>query len=135
MDDEEKSKHMMVMAKKLQSVRNRLGLTQEQMAKLIQVRPNTISSWEQERVMPGRWSTKVINNIEEMAQDEDFARIVQNSLHEKDGIEAAAVLIGMIVGLTKVTGLRYEIAKNMLRPGSTYLRAVDAYLAREEKFM
>ena len=131
--DPKKAKHAAVMAKKILAVRERLRLTQAQFAKLVQVKPNTIASWEQERVAPGNDSSKVIENIEEMSHDEDFVSVVQNSLNEKDGLEAVAVLIGMIMGLTKVSGLRYDVAKNMLRPGSTYLRAVDAYLAREDE--
>ena len=132
--DPKKAKHAALMAKKILTVRERLGLTQAQFAKLVQVKPNTIASWEQERVAPGNGSTKVIENIEEMTHDEDFVSVVQESLNEKDGLEAAAVLIGMIMGLTKATGLRYDVVKNMLWPGSTYLRAVDAYLAREDRY-
>ncbi len=131
MDQNEKDRELKaVMAKKVLAVRKRLGLTQEQFAKLVQVKPGTIASWEQERVKTGQVSTKVIEDIEEMTHDEEFVRVVQKSLGEKDGIEAVAVLIGLIMGLTKVTKLRYDVARNMLWPGSTYLKAVNAYLDR-----
>jgi DNA-binding transcriptional regulator YiaG len=114
--DPRKAKHAALMAEKILAVRERLGLTQTQFAKLVQVKPNTIAFWEQKRVAPGNNSTKVIENIEEMIKDEDFVRVVQDSLHEKDGIEAAAVLIGLIMGLTKATGAS-------LRPGQGHAQA------------
>jgi transcriptional regulator with XRE-family HTH domain len=133
MDKEKEDRELRAtMAKKVLAVRKRLGLTQEQFAKLVQVKPNTIASWEQARTKIGKDNIKVIEDIEEMTHDEEFVRVVQKSLGEKDGIEAVAVLIGLIMGLTKVTKLRYDMAKNMLWPGSTYLKAVNAYLDRAE---
>ncbi|SMP80959.1 hypothetical protein SAMN06295888_1383 [Desulfonatronum zhilinae] len=130
---EQKDQHS-TMAEKIQTIRTRLALTQGQFAKLVQVKPNTIASWEQGRVVPGNDSTKKIKDIEEMTHDDLFVQVIQKSLQGKDGLEAAAVLIGLIISLTKVTGLRYDVAKSMLRPGSTYLKAVDAYLARADEY-
>ncbi len=111
---------MVVMSKMVQELRLRLGLTQSQFAKLVQVKPNTIASWEQKKGAPGNDSTKAIKDIEEMTNDGEFVRVVQDSLRKPDGLEAVAVLIGMILGLTKVTKLRYDVAKKMIYPGSTY---------------
>ncbi len=130
----EKEKHMAVMSVIVQELRSRLGLTQSQFAQLVQVKTNTIASWEQKRSAPGDDSTKAIKDIEEMTNDEEFVQVVQESLKKPDGLESVAVLIGMILGLTKVTKLRYDVAKKMLYPGSTYLEALDAYLHRADKY-
>ncbi|GAB6059376.1 helix-turn-helix domain-containing protein [Desulfonatronum parangueonense] len=134
MDQEAKDKHKekqkAAMALKIKEIRGKLDHTQEQFARLLQVQTSTVAGWEQERNLPGKDSIKAIEDIEEMTHDEDFVRVVQDSIWKKDGFEAVAVLIGMILGLTKITKLRYDVAKNMLRPGSTYLAAAEAYLDR-----
>ncbi|MCC6574387.1 MAG: helix-turn-helix domain-containing protein [Planctomycetes bacterium] len=96
---------MEISAEQVKNLRHRLGLTQAQMARALQVTEQTIYNWERGLALPTRYDAVIMNRLWHMAQTADTRNRAREALVRAAEAKAvnekqlAAAIIGSAVGL------------------------------------
>ena len=118
----------------LKEVRGKIGLSQEDMARLLQVTPNTVARWERCELEPGAANKKRVRQLISIAEDDKVATIIRSTLESKGGLPATAALLGMLFGVMSVMGVDFGMVTPIFRSNAQgILLGVRAYLDHAEE--
>ena len=117
----------MTFGERVREPREKLGLTIDEWAKILDVTPNTLYRWESGKVVPQKSNQTKIKNMLSITRDEVAMEIIKEALEADDGLAAVSALFGLFYGYLKVAGVGYGSLKPMLKPGTTLYNAVINY--------
>ena len=118
---------------KLRELREELGLSQEDWAKLLQVTTNTVARWEREALEPKGAHRKKVEHVLAISQDEKAMDTIKSTLKSEGGLPATAAFLGMLFGVMGALGLGLGLVAPLLKNKSSLLSGILEYAKGEKK--
>jgi len=110
---------------RLKSVREDLGLNQEQWAKMLQVTTNTLARWEQLHFEPTGPYRRRVEQVFAIAEDEKAKAHLKEAL--ESGKPAAAALMGMFFGVLTYLGSEHGLVTPLFKGKPSLFEAILNY--------
>lgn len=108
--------------------RKNFGLDQEDVARLLQVTPNTLNRWESGDAKPTGDNRKRLEFWISLVNDSKVERIIHNILKAPDGVLALGGFFGMLAGISRmVDRMGKGVLEEMVAPESTLTKAIQEY--------